>query len=300
MVSAGYFHSLGLKTDGTLWSWGYNYQCQLGLGGDCPGTDSYVPTQIGTDADWVMISAGAFHSFGLKSNGTLWAWGYNYWSQLGDGSLYTEQQSSPVQIGDNQWVMVSGKNSHTLGLKRDGMLWAWGTTVPESGLGDGVTTGSIWPMRIGDENDWSTVSAGNQYSLALKSDGTLWAWGWNGFGQLGNGTADSSKVPKPIGIDADWVMISAGTYHNLALKSDGTLWAWGYNYYGQIGDGTTMDRYVPVQIGADADWVMVSAGDFHSLAMKSDGTFWAWGYNYQGQLGDGSQVDQHEPVEITW
>ena len=137
LVSAGYFHSLGLKTDGTLWSWGYNYQCQLGLGGDCPGTDSYVPTQIGTDADWVMISAGAFHSFGLKSNGTLWAWGYNYWSQLGDGSLYTEQQTSPVQIGDNQWVMVSGKNSHTLGLKRDGMLWAWGTTVPESGLGDG-------------------------------------------------------------------------------------------------------------------------------------------------------------------
>jgi alpha-tubulin suppressor-like RCC1 family protein len=142
------------------------------------------------------------------------------------------------------------------------------------------------------------IAAGYFHSLALNSDGTLWAWGFNGYGQLGIGTTTNSNSMKQIGSDNNWVSIAAGYFHNLAIRSDGTLWAWGNNLSGQLGDGTTTNSNSPKQIGSDNNWVSIAAGYYHTLAIRSDGTLWAWGYNGYGQLGDGTIIDSKIPKQI--
>jgi cytochrome c oxidase assembly protein Cox11 len=133
----------------------------------------------------------------------------------------------------------------------------------------------------------------------VKSDGTLWAWGYNWYGQLGDERTTDNYSPERIGTDSNWVSVSAGLDHTGAVKSDGTLWAWGANYYGQLGDGTTLNRYSPAQIGTDTNWVSVAAGYFHMAALKSDGTLWAWGGNTRGELGDGTTTDSYNPEQIS-
>ncbi len=148
------------------------------------------------------------------------------------------------------------------------------------------------------------IAAGAYHTVALKSDGTLWSWGSNAYGQLGDGSGTSKIVPTKIETDNTWASVFSGAFHTVALKSDGTLWAWGYNYAGQLGDGTTTNRLSPVQIGTDNTWVSVFAGYYHTIALKSDGTLWAWGLNNYGQLGDGSGTNRFVPTQIgydnTW
>jgi alpha-tubulin suppressor-like RCC1 family protein/6-phosphogluconolactonase (cycloisomerase 2 family) len=145
---------------------------------------------------------------------------------------------------------------------------------------------------------WKQICAGGLYTLAIKTDGTLWAWGENVYGQLGDGTIINKNRPVKIGSDNDWASVSAGSLYSLAIKTNGTLWAWGYNISGQLGDGTTISKNSPIQIGTATDWASVSAGYLHSLAIKTNGTLWAWGYNYDGQLGDGSNINKNSPVQI--
>jgi alpha-tubulin suppressor-like RCC1 family protein len=150
---------------------------------------------------------------------------------------------------------------------------------------------------VGAENDWAAVSAGGYHSLALKADGSLWAWGKNDYGQLGAYIATINRTPFQVDTAKDWAAVSAGNRHSLALKKDGTVWAWGYNYYGALGDGTTTlgRRYTPVQVGTAKDWTAVSAGGYHSLALKADGSLWVWGGQWGGKLGDDIQ---HTPVRV--
>ena len=151
---------------------------------------------------------------------------------------------------------------------------------------------------MGEGPGWVAVSAGDYFSLAVMSDGSLWAWGAGDKGQLGDGATTDRNIPTRVGAGTDWVAISAGGSHSLALKSDGSLWAWGYNYRGQLGDGTATDQHSPNRIGSGTDWVAVAAGGFHSLAVKSDGSLWAWGDNLDGQLGDGTTDKRSVPTRI--
>ncbi|MCI5195002.1 MAG: hypothetical protein D3919_01975, partial [Candidatus Electrothrix sp. AW5] len=123
------------------------------------------------------------------------------------------------------------------------------------------------------------VAAGANHTVIIKDDGSLWAWGTNGHGQLGDGTTINKNSPVQIGTDIDWQAVAAGYYHTVALKTDGSLWAWGTNGHGELGDGTTSQRNSPVHIGTDTDWQAVAAGYYHTVALKTDGTLWAWGYN---------------------
>lgn len=142
-----------------------------------------------------------------------------------------------------------------------------------------------------------SISAGTSHSIAIKSDGTLWAWGFNASGQLGDGTTTQRQIPVQVGITADWKVVSAGDNHTLAIKNDGTLWTWGYNQYGQLGDGTFGNsRAIPTKIGTHTDWEFVSAGASFSVAIKADGTLWSWGDNYYGQLGNSSTTFIPEKV----
>ncbi len=145
---------------------------------------------------------------------------------------------------------------------------------------------------------WAYISGGYYHTIAIKSDGTLWAWGRNNYGQLGDGTTVNKSSPIQIGTDTNWVSISCGQDYTIAIKSDGTLWAWGGNNYGQLGDGTAVDKHSPTQIGTDTSWTSISCGQGHTIAIKSDGTLWAWGLNNYGQLGDGTIVDKHSPIQI--
>ncbi len=147
------------------------------------------------------------------------------------------------------------------------------------------------------------ISGGISYSVAIKSDGTLWAWGLNAYGQLGDGTTIDKNVPTQIGTDTNWASVAAGDRHTVAIKTDGTLWAWGYNANGQLGDGTTALKIVPIQIGTGTNWILVDAGARHTVAMKNDASIWAWGDNSRGQLGDGTTTTRLVPTKIgsnTW
>ena len=245
------------------------------------------------------VSAGLYSSIVMKTDGSLWAWGDNNWGQLGDGTQ-SNTRNSPVKIGTaTNWKTVLIGAEHTIAIKTDGTLWAWGKNY-QGLLGDGTTTNRNSPVQIGTATNWETVFLGNTslHTMALKTDGTLWAWGVNSDGQLGDGTTTNRLSPVQIGNATNWKSISLGYSYTVATKTDGTLWTWGNNYFGQLGDGTTTNRLSPVQIGNATNWKSVSAGGLHNFAVKNDGSLWAWGYNNSGQLGDGTTTDRHSPVQI--
>jgi len=232
-----------------------------------------------------IISAGGNHSFALKADGSLWAWGHNWYGQLGDGS--TRDASFPKLIG-NDFVSISAGWDKTVAIKSDGSLWIWGSNYYGNEYFN-VQESSSTPIQLG--NGFTAISAGGVHSLALKANGSLWAWG---LGRLGNGTTTRSAIPIEIG--SGFSAISAGYNHSLALKTDGSLWAWGDNLYGQLGDGTTADSLTPKQIGTD--FVAIAAGDSFSVALKADGGLWTWGKNAVGQLGDGTTKNSNTPIQI--
>lgn len=180
---------------------------------------------------------------------------------------------------------------HSLMLKEDGTLWAWGAIF------DGTNTNKLTPIQIGSDH-WKEIAAGQSYSLIIKSDGTLWAWGANSYGNLGDGTTTTRYSPVQIGLEANWKEIACNQWNSYAIKNDGTLWAWGDNQLGQLGDGTTIRRTSPVQISSSNDWKEIAAGSQSALALKTNGTLWAWGNNQYGQLGDGTTTQRLSPIQV--
>jgi len=299
-IAASNSHSLALRSDGTVWAWG--------------GNRSTVPVQVEGLRDIVAIAAGWLHSLALRSDGTVWAWGDNGYGQLGDGT--TIDRTFPVQVkGLRDVFAISAGGRHSLALRSDGTVWAWGDNrcgmlKPDGTpwgpwvdlgcgqLGSGMAiANSAIPVQVQWLNDVIAISAGAWYSLALRSDGTVWAWGQNAARQLGDGTNISRNSPVQIDL-RDIVAISAGSHHSLALRSDGTVWAWGDNGSGQLGNGGVSSRSIFVQVEGLRDIVAISAGSHHSLALRSDGTVWAWGWNKGGQLGDGTNTNRYSPVQV--
>lgn len=236
---------------------------------------------------WQSVSAGVAHSVGIRAGGTLWSWGRNNVGQIGDGSA-AAMRTTPTQIGTaTDWQSISCGGSHTIAIKTNGTLWAWG--LNSSGqLGNGNNTNSNVPVQVGTDADWAFISAGDEFSLALKTNGSLWAWGRNDNNQLGDGTTAAKNSPTQIGNQTNWESISAGANHSLAIKTNGNLYGWGVNNLGQLGNGATANESAPVKIGNDNDWNKLAASTIHSLAIKDDLSFWVWGGNNEGQLGVGT------------
>lgn len=341
-IAAGLFHTLAVKDDGTVWAWGDNRFGQLG---DGTTSNKSTPVQVTGLTSVVAVAAGPFHSLAVKSDGTVWAWGLNYSGELGDGT--TTNRLTPVQVpgltdviavagGGGAYVLITATVTpacyeHSLALKKDGTVWAWGSNRYGE-LGDGTTTAKSTPVQVvglggsGYLTGVVAIAAGGHHCLALKSDGTVWAWGKGTEGQLGNNAASNSATPVqvvgPGGVDylTGIIAIAAGSYYatsvgalvgySLALKSDGTVWSWGANYYGELGDGTTSSKSTPVNVSGltDVTAIVGARGGYlgdntprggFSLAVKSDGTIWSWGLNNSGQLGDGTTSNRLTPVKVS-
>lgn len=191
---------------------------------------------------------------------------------------------------------------HSLAICNDSTVKGFGENATGE-LGDGTTTDRNTPVTVTGLSGIKAVSAGGDqleaHSLALKSNGTVWAWGSNLYGGLGNGTTTQALVPGQVLLISGITAISAGGWHSVALKNDGTVWAWGWNTDGQIGDGTFVDKTIATQVPGLSGVKKISAGTYHVLALKNDSTVWAWGDNVKGQIGDGSTTDRNTPVQVS-
>ena len=177
-------------------------------------------------------------------------------------------------------------------------LWTWGYNGLGQ-LGTNNTTSYSSPVTtVAGGTNWKQVASVSQHTAAIKTDGTLWTCGYNGFGQLGtNNTTSYSSPVTTVGGGTNWKQVAGGYYQTVAIKTDGTLWTWGYNGYGQLGTNNSTYYYSPVTtVGGGTNWKQVAGGYTHTAAIKTDGTLWTWGYNSAGQLGTNDTTSYSSPV----
>ena len=306
-ASAGITHTMAVMSDGHVLAWGHNSSGELGgkVSGDRP-TPGVVDGVEGVRS----VSAGDGYSLALESDGTVMAWGNNQSGELGDGNAPIDHASpAPVYglTGGSGVVQVAAGYSFGLVLKSDGSVLGWGNGTSGQ-IGDGSTTKHSAPTPakgLGPGSGVIQIAAGGSFSLALKSDGTVMAWGNNQSGELGDRKAPTdSSIPvqvKGLGPGSGVVEVAAGGAFCLALKSDGTVLAWGHNKAGELGDGKPgVDSPVPVQVkglGKGSGVVAIAAGGAHAVAITKSGEVVAWGANNVGQLGDGTApTNQPTPV----
>lgn len=324
-VSLGNGVSAALKSDKSLWMWGSNYHGQLGTKGSGDvnigggnnfdhSSKHYIhTTPVKVMDDVASVRAGSFYTAAIKTDGSLWMWGDNQYGHIGNGGEkdrtdrygYT-YQTEPVKIMDRVSYVTFNEDAHTVAaIRTDGSLWMWGKNIHSelgnSGEGDKfyefeeIHTIEVYqttPIKVLDSV--ASVSLGANHSAAVKTDGSLWMWGSNFYGQLGNGSTKDAGVPVKIlnGVAA----VDLGWSRTAALKTDGSLWTWGRNCYGQLGNGSTKDSAVPVKI---LDGVAAMGGyRDQAAALKTDGSLWTWGWNYYGQLGNGSTENSTAPVKV--
>lgn len=251
-----------------------------------------------------QVVAGEYAGYAIKPDGSLWAWGDNSFGQLGLGDY--RNRHVPTRVGRSiGWATIAA-GEHCLAIRRDGSLWAWGDNdMGQLGLNLKNNHGQPSPRRVGT-GLWKAVGVGFEFSVAIRRDGSLWAWGNNENGDLGMGNHESgSPLRRRVGTDSDWKAIAVGYDWVIALKSDGSLWSWGEGV-ASLGLGTSdgLAHPTPARIGSDSDWTAVAGGRGPTFALKRDGSLWAWGGNGQGALGVGDTADRLVPTRVgtgtTW
>src|SRR3989338_1215873 len=338
-ISAGGLHTVALKIGKTVWAWGNNTYGQLGNG---TNNDSNTPIQVSGISDAVDIARGYWHTVALESDGTVWTWGNNTYGQLGDGT--NTDRNTPVQVdGISNVIAIAGGYWHSIALKQDGSVWTWGNNTYGQ-LGDATNVDKTTPVEVnGLSNDVDvnvdmvkSIAGGHWHSLALKPDGTVWAWGNNTYVQLGDGSntdsntavevkfggtteeidnffttsqastkapteSDHATPPKQESSLRNIITIASGGGHTVFLRSDGAILTCGSNYGGQLGDGTDADSNIPVLVDNLSGVITSVAGGLsHTVVLRSDGMIWTWGINYNGQLGDGTYDQRSIPVQVKY
>jgi alpha-tubulin suppressor-like RCC1 family protein len=276
-VSGGSGHSIALKADRTLWTWGDDAFGQLGNGAT---GDALSPAQVLTSV--VSASTGERHTLAAKNDGSLWSWGNQTYGRLGAGAGSSNTQSPTQVSGFTNAIAVSAGYEHSLVLKSDGSVWSFGHN-PDGRLGDGSTTDRNTPVQVVGLTGIVAIAAARQASYALQTDGAgggiVWAWGDNTFGQLGDGSNLSRSTPVRVLNVPSAIAISAGygAQFGVALAANGQVWAWGHNDLGQVGNGTTADATEGKAVSTISAARVIGAGSEYALAIEANALAWGWG-----------------------
>jgi len=294
-VSGGWNYALALKSDGSVWAWGANDNGQLGNG---TTTGSLVPIPVPSLAHGVIaIAAGWDAAVALKSDGSVWTWGANDRGQLGDGSHAASQVPVRVSGIGGRVTAIAAGFSYALTLKSDGTVWGWGDDF-QGQLGNGQNADTTSPVAVhGLTGRVVAISAGKAHSLAIEADGSVWAWGDNGGGELGVDTGDvfQNTPVRVAGLSGHTLAVAAVVDHSAAIEAGGTLWSWGREF---LPSGDYMGTDAPTPMPGLTNVKQIAGGWSFFVALEANGSVWAWGENLD-TLGDGSGHDSpNNPVAV--
>lgn len=325
-LSAGEDHACAVKSDGSLFCWGNNDSGQLGLNST---STAYYPAQVhGLDdtgylTDIIQSAAGSDHTCALKSDGTVYCWGYNWYGQLGDGTQTTRYMPVQVHGEDNNGyltdvVEVSAGEQHSCALKSDGTVYCWGMLWPGQSGSSGENNYFFTPESVlapsGVENlsGIEQISSGYNHACGISNSHEIYCWGNNSYGQLGDGTTTASGLRMSIKVKSSDGLsdfssaknVEGGYAHTCTVTTDGAAYCWGSNSNGQLGDNSTTNRDLPVRVHGEndqgnlADVESISAGNQQSCAINGDGAAYCWGEGWDGELGDGLDSYSYTPVQV--
>ena len=305
--------SIGLKGDGSAWTWGGGTNGALG---DNTTTSKSSPVAVVGNHSFIHVSMGGENTgnsavgFGLKADGSAWGWGRNTSGQLGDNTL-TDKSSPVAVVGNHSFVALhtskgtsSGGAGHTMGLKADGSVWCWG--VGTNGvLGNQATTTKSSPVAVVGNHSFIAISAGVQFCMALKADGSVWTWGANAsFGELGDNTTTAKSSPVAVVGNHSFIAIGAACVSAFGLKADGSIWSWGGDDLGGTNDGilghntNNTHKSSPVAVVGNHSFVTLVVGSIGAAGIKADGSIWGWGRNTSGEIGDQTATNRSSPVLV--
>jgi alpha-tubulin suppressor-like RCC1 family protein len=281
-VANGNYNSAAIKTDGTLWTWGEGFGAGIGDGFKI---DRCTPvTTFAGGNNWKQVSCAYNTGAAIKTDGTLWVWGGNYYALLADNTQTDRCTPVTTFAGGTNWKQVS-LGYHAAAIKTDGTLWTWGQ-IEYGALGNNTSGTVTWGRKVSTPittfaggTNWKQVSTSiNGNTAAIKTDGTLWVWGTNSYGTLGTNSERASLTPvTTFAGGTNWKQVSAGGYNVSAIKTDGTLWTWGQRSHSAINYTRPRGISTPSMIiGGGNNWKSVSTGGF-IIATKTDGTLWSWG-----------------------
>ena len=331
-ISLGTSHTAAIKYDGSLWTWGYNNNGQLGISGSLTAKSS--PVQIGTSS-WTAVSVGDTHTLAIRNDGALFGWGSQLSGRVGipaaAGGNVASFYTSPVNISaavvpgvlapNQSFISVAAGYDYSLAVKSDGVVWTWGNNI-NGQLGDASVISKSSPVQIGTiagvSKVFATSGSNLPASFAIKSDGSLYAWGVNTNGRLGNNSVAALNAPALVS-SSSWTSVSIGGSHAVAIRNDGALFGWGsyagtadfpgINSYGAgayvKSDGSlfTFGSNTDGLLGSNTSetfttFTKIAGGGEQGLAIKPDGSLWSWGGNSNGELGQLNRVNKSSPVQI--
>ncbi|HTX11400.1 MAG TPA: hypothetical protein VME22_22455 [Solirubrobacteraceae bacterium] len=304
-IASGGFAGYALLTNGHVWAWGDDLEGQIGDGG--AWDLSTTPVAIAGLSRIVAIAAGANTAYALQSGGVVWAWGDDALGQLGSAGPLPRATPGPVRHLSGVMGIAAGEGNG-YALRRDGTVWAWGDPslgqlgaepCGAPGSAAGRCQPSSMPVQVQGLGGVTAIAAGADTVYALRRDGSVWAWGDDGFGALGTHTR-RQFVDRPTRVRglAHVVAIAAGSATAYALLSDGSVWAWGRGIDGELGDGEPANRSVPTRVLTRSPVVQVGGGGAMAYALDRQGRIWAWGSGLYGQLGNGYLVSLDEPTRV--
>lgn len=300
-VSAGAFHSCGVATDGKAWCWGSNDKGQLGTGTVTPSAGSMVPIAVAGGLLFRHVSAGYEHTCGLTTGGRVYCWGFNYWGQLGDGTMgedHDRRGTPAVVAGGRRFRLVRAGWSHTCAITTSADAYCWGENLYGQAGDGGTALGRPAPVAVLGGLKWRQLAGGAEHTCGVSKTDKLYCWGLNDHGQLGDGTKKNRLTPVVVAGARTYRQVDAGTYTTCAVTTGDVAFCWGYNAQGEIGDGTTTSRLKPRAVAGHYEFDHVNVGGIHACGITTAGVGLCWGEGGSGALGYGATSGRTSPVEI--